>query len=158
MSLFSIAALLNKLVMFIGEYRHTIDAKRRLAIPAKFRKKIGEAAVLTKSLDNSLVLYPMKEWEELAGKLAKLPVGQSGTRSFVRTMLAGATDVEIDALGRVLIPDYLKDFAGLKKNVVIAGLFNRLEIWDEDNWHEYKKNSEKHTSEIAEKLGELGIY
>ncbi|MEK7629536.1 MAG: division/cell wall cluster transcriptional repressor MraZ [Patescibacteria group bacterium] len=148
----------QKLVMFIGEYRHTIDAKRRLAVPAKFRKKIGEVAVLTKSLDNSLVLYPMKEWEELASKLSKLPVGQAGTRSFVRTMLAGATDVEIDSLGRVLIPDYLKDFASLKKNVVIAGLFNRLEIWDEENWNEYKKNSEKATPEIAEKLGELGIY
>ncbi|MBI2052499.1 MAG: division/cell wall cluster transcriptional repressor MraZ [Candidatus Sungbacteria bacterium] len=144
--------------MFIGEYRNTIDAKRRLAIPAKFRKRIGETAVLTKSLDNSLVLYPMKEWEELAGKLSKLPVGQSGTRSFVRTMLAGAADVEIDALGRVLVPDYLKDYAGLKKNTVIAGLYNRLEIWDEATWDEYKKNSEKNTGEIAEKLGELGVY
>ncbi len=144
--------------MFIGEYRHTIDAKKRLAIPAKFRKKLGEVAVLTKSLDNSLVLYPMKEWEELAGKLSKLPIGQSGTRSFVRTMLAGAADIEIDSLGRILVPEYLKDFAGLKKNVVIAGLFNRLEIWDEEAWSEYKKNSEKNTGDIAEKLGELGVY
>lgn len=144
--------------MFIGEYRHTIDAKRRLAVPAKFRKRIGETAVLTKSLDSSLVLYPMKEWEELAVKLAKLPVGQAGTRSFVRTMLAGATDVELDALGRVLVPDYLKDYAGLKKNVVVAGLYNRLEIWDEETWAEYKKNSEKNTGDIAEKLGELGVY
>lgn len=144
--------------MFIGEYRHTIDAKKRLAIPAKFRKKIGEMAVLTKSLDNSLVLYPMREWEDLAGKLSKLPVGQSGTRSFVRNMLAGATDVEIDSLGRILVPDYLKEYARLKKNVVVAGLYNRLEIWDEETWSEYKKNSEKNTSEVAEKLGELGIY
>lgn len=144
--------------MFIGEYKHTIDAKRRLAIPAKFRKRIGETAVLTKSLDNSLVLYPMKEWEELAGKLSKLSVGQAGTRSFVRTMLAGAADVEIDSLGRILVPDYLKDYAGLKKNAVIAGLYNRLEIWDEETWNEYKKNSEKNTGEIAEKLGELGVY
>ena len=158
MNLFSIATLLNKFIMFIGEYRHTIDAKKRLAIPAKFRKKLGEAAVLTKSLDNSLVLYPIREWEELAGKLSKLPVGQASTRSFVRTMLAGAADIEIDSLGRILVPEYLKDFAGLKKNVIIAGLFNRLEIWDEAAWSEYKKNSEKNTGEIAEKLGELGVY
>lgn len=144
--------------MFIGEYHHTIDAKKRLAIPAKFRKRLGEAAVLTKGLDKSLVLYPMKEWEELAGKLSKLPVGQAGTRSFVRTMLAGASDVEIDSLGRVLVPDYLKDYAELKKNTVIAGLYNRLEIWDEDNWNEYKKNSEKNTGDVAEKLGELGVF
>ena len=149
---------MDNIKMFIGEYRHTIDAKRRLAIPAKFRKRIGETAVLTKSLDSSLVLYPMKEWEELAVKLAKLPMGQAGTRSFVRTMLAGAADVEIDALGRVLVSDYLKDYAGLKKNVVVAGLYNRLEIWDENIWAEYKKNSEKNTVDIAEKLGELGVY
>ncbi len=145
-------------LMFIGEYHHTIDSKRRLAIPAKFRKRLGEAAVLTKSLDNSLVLYPMKEWEVLAEKLAKLPVGQAGTRSFIRLMLAGAADVEIDTLGRVLVPDYLKEYAGLKKNVVVAGLFNRLEIWDAEAWREYKQSSEKNTGEIAEKLGELGVY
>lgn len=156
--MFSIAKLSNKFAMFIGEYRHTIDAKKRLAVPAKFRKNLGEVAVLTKGLDKSLVLYPMKEWEELAGKLSKLPVGQSGTRSFVRTMLAGAADIEIDSLGRILVPEYLKDFAGLKKNVVIAGLFNRLEIWDEEAWNDYKKNSEKNTGDVAEKLGELGVY
>mgnify|MGYP001572436027 FL=1 len=114
--------------------------------------------MLTKSLDDSLVLYPMNEWEELAGKLSKLPIGQSGTRSFVRTMLAGASDIEIDSLGRILIPDYLKDYAGLKKNVVIAGLYNRLEIWDEETWNNYKKNSEKNAGNVAEKLGELGVY
>ena len=156
--MFSITALLNKPVMFIGEYHHTIDAKKRLAIPAKFRKKLEGSAVLTKSLDDSLVLYPMNEWEELAGKLSKLPIGQSGTRSFVRTMLAGASDIEIDSLGRILIPDYLKDYAGLKKNVVIAGLYNRLEIWDEETWNNYKKNSEKNAGNVAEKLGELGVY
>jgi MraZ protein len=144
--------------MFIGEYHHTIDTKKRLAIPAKFRKKLGGSAVLTKSLDNSLVLYPIGEWEELAGKLSKLPVGQSGTRSFVRSVLAGASDIEIDSLGRILVPDYLKEYAGLKKNVVIAGLYNRLEIWDEETWNNYKKNSEKNADNVAEKLGELGIY
>lgn len=144
--------------MFIGEYHHTIDAKKRLAIPAKFRKKIGENAVLTRGLDQSLFLYPVKEWEALAEKLSKLPIGESATRSFVRLMLAGAVEVELDALGRILVPDYLKDHAGLKKNVVVAGLYNRLEIWDREIWQDYKKISEKTSLEAAQKLGELGVY
>jgi MraZ protein len=100
----------------------------------------------------------MKAWEEIAGKLGSMPVGESGTRSFVRLMLAGATDCEIDKQGRILVPDYLKEYAGLDKNVVIAGLFNRLEIWDEKKWKDYKINAEKNTDEIAEQLGKLGVY
>jgi MraZ protein len=100
----------------------------------------------------------MKVWEVLAEKLGAIPVGESGTRSFVRLMLAGATDVETDKQGRILIPDYLKEYAGLDKNVIIAGIYNRLEIWDETKWNEYKKNAEKNTDEIAEQLGKLGVY
>ena len=85
-------------------------------------------------------------------------MGESGTRSFVRLMLAGAVDVDIDKLGRVLVPDYLKVYAGLKKEVVVAGLYNRLEIWDSGKWSEYKKAAEKNTDDIAEQLGKLGIY
>ncbi len=144
--------------MFIGEYRHTIDAKKRLAIPAKFRKQLGSVAVLTKGLEKSLLLYPVKEWQELAERLARLPVGKAENRSFVRIVLAGASDVELDSLGRILIPDYLKEYAGLNKNIVVVGLYNRLEIWDENTWQEYKRNSEKHTGDVAEKLGELGVY
>jgi len=144
--------------MFIGEYFHNIDPKKRVAIPSKFRETFSGRAVITRGLDKCLFVYPIKTWEELSGKLGSLPMGESGTRSFVRLMLAGAVDVDIDKLGRVLIPDYLKEYARLKKEVVIAGLYNRLEIWDSANWGKYKKEAEKNTDEIAEQLGKLGIY
>jgi len=100
----------------------------------------------------------MKVWEELATKLGTLPVGEAGTRSFIRVMLAGATDVELDSQGRVLLPEYLKADGGLKKEVTIVGLFNRLEIWDTAKWNKYKSQAEKNTGKIAEDLGKLGIY
>lgn len=144
--------------MLIGEYQHTLDAKKRLAIPARLRKELGERAVLTRGLDNCLFIYPMQEWQKLTEKLAQLPVGQGNTRSFLRLMLAGAVEVELDQLGRILIPDYLKNYAGLKQRAVIAGVYNRLEIWDEERWNAYKAEVEKNTDMIAEKLGELGLY
>ncbi len=144
--------------MFIGEYVHSIDLKKRLAIPSKFRSELKNKLVVTRGLDKCLFVYPMKVWEELAKKLGTLPVGESGTRSFIRIMLAGAVDVDLDNQGRVLIPDYLKEYAGLDRNVVVAGLFNRLEVWDEKKWTEYKQNAEKNTDEIAEQLGRLGVY
>ena len=143
--------------MFIGEYKHTIDPKKRLAIPVKFRKELGSKAVLTRGLDGCLFIFPMNEWEQLAEKLGKLPFGQQDSRGFVRLLLAGASEVEFDQLGRVLVPDFLKDYAALKKEVVIAGLFNKLEIWDEARWSSYKTNLEKNSDRIAEKLGELGV-
>lgn len=144
--------------MFIGEYSHSIDPKKRLAVPSKFRNELRNKVVVTRGLDKCLFIYPMKVWEELANKLGTMPVGESSTRSFIRLMLAGAVDVEVDKQNRILIPDFLKDYAGLGKNVVIAGVYNRLEIWDESRWKEYKKNAEKSTDEIAEQLGKLGVY
>lgn len=135
-----------------------LDNKRRLAIPAKLRKELGERAVLTRGLDNCLFLYPIHEWQKLTEKLGQLPVGQGDTRSFLRLMLAGAVEAELDQLGRILIPDYLKNYADLKQKVVIAGIYNRLEIWDEGRWESYKNEVEKNTDMIAEKLGELGLY
>lgn len=144
--------------MFIGEYSHTVDSKKRLAVPSKFRKDLGSRAVITRGLDKCLFIYPLKTWEELAKKLGTLPVGEAGTRSFIRLMLAGATDVDVDRQGRILIPDYLKNYASLKKSVTIAGLYNRLEIWDANKWKTYRNKAEKNTDEIAEQLGKLGIY
>ena len=143
--------------MFIGEYTHTIDTKKRLAVPAKFRKEIGQKAVITRGLDNCLFLYPMKEWESLAEKLGKLPIGQGDARGFSRLMLAGAMEVELDSLGRILIPDYLKEYAGLGKKIIVAGLYNRLEIWDEEKWKDYKRKTEEGVGDMAEKLSELGV-
>jgi MraZ protein len=144
--------------MFIGEYSHSIDLKKRLAVPSKFRAELKNKVVVTRGLDKCLFIYPVKVWTELANKLGTMPVGESNTRSFVRLMLAGAVDVEVDGQGRILVPDYLKKYAGLAKNVIIAGLYNRLEIWDEKKWNEYKNKAEKNTDEIAEQLGKLGVY
>lgn len=143
--------------MFIGEYIYSIDEKKRLAIPAKFRMALGKKAILTRGIDNCLVLYPIKEWQILAKKLQSLPSSRTEARGFVRIMLSGAVDVVFDKLGRILIPDYLKSYASLKKNVAILGLSNRIELWDEEKWLEYKKKTETSTGEIAEKLKELGI-
>jgi MraZ protein len=144
--------------MFIGEYSHSIDPKKRLAVPSKFRGELKNKVVVTRGLDKCLFIYPMKVWDDIAGKLGTLPVGESGTRSFIRLMLAGAVDVEIDKQGRILVPDFLKQYAGLNKNVIIAGIYNRLEIWDEKKWNVYKNKAEKNTDEIAEQLGKLGVY
>ena len=143
--------------MFIGEYIHSIDNKKRLAIPARFRKEFGEKAILTRGLDNCLFLYPLQEWQRFSEKLGQLSMGQANTRSFARLMLAGASEVDFDNLGRILIPDYLKNYADLKKKIIVAGVLNRLEIWDREKWEKYKEEIEKNTDAIAEKLGELGL-
>lgn len=144
--------------MFIGEYSHSIDAKKRLAIPSKFRRDFKGKAVITRGLDNCLFVYPVGTWKEIAGKLGNMPVGESSTRSFVRLMLSGAIDVEVDSQGRVLVPEYLKKYAGIGREAVVAGLFNRLEVWDKAAWEKYKSNAEKNQDEIAEQLGKLGVY
>jgi MraZ protein len=143
--------------MLIGEYKHSIDTKKRLSIPAKFRKDIGERAVVTKGLEKCLTIYTMTEWEKLAEKLNNLPTSQSDARNFARIMLAGAADVELDKLGRILVPDYLKEYALLKKNVTILGLSTKIEVWDTDKWEEHKKKTETAAEDIAERLKELGI-
>jgi MraZ protein len=143
--------------MLIGEYSHNMDLKGRVAIPAKFREKLGSLAIITRGLDNCLFVFSSKEWEILVQKLINLPLAQYNSRAFVRLMLAGARDVEFDNQGRILIPDYLRKYAHLQKNVIITGLYNRIEIWDENRWQEYKQKTESETEELAEKLSELGI-
>lgn len=143
--------------VFIGEYKHSIDEKGRLAIPIKFRADLSKGAVVTRGLDTSLFLFPKEEWDKLAEKLASLPLGQSNSRAFARLMLAGAMDVEVDKQGRVMLPEYLRTYAGLHKSVVIAGLYNRLELWDESSWNAYKLKMEEDAESVAEQLGELGV-
>ena len=144
--------------MFIGEYQHSVDPKKRLALPSKFRKELGTRVVVTRGLDKCLFVYPLKTWKELAEKLGTLPMGQSSTRSFVRLMLAGAIDSDVDSQGRILLPEYLKEYAGLSRSVTVAGLFNRLDIWDEKKWKSYRNKAEESSDKVAEQLGELGIY
>ena len=142
--------------MLIGEYKHTLDTKKRLSLPAKFRKELGKHIVITRGLDNCLFVYPRKELERFLAKLKELSVGQADTRGFNRFILGGAVDVEVDSLGRVLIPDFLKSFAKLKSAVVLIGVNDRVEIWDEDAWSEYRARIEKGADALAEKLGEIG--
>lgn len=143
--------------MFIGEFSHNLDDKGRLAVPKKFRAKLAKGAVVTRGLDDCLFLYTKAEWEKLAEKLASLPFSQANTRAFARLMLAGAMDVSLDKQGRVILPEYLRSYARLKKGITVAGLYNRLELWDEEKWREYTKQTEASRNEIAEQLGELGI-
>lgn len=143
--------------MFIGEYTHSLDTKGRMAVPAKFRPKISNEAIITRGLDSCLFIFTKADWEELAKKLVALPLAQANSRAFARLMLAGAMEAELDAQGRILIPDYLRAYAGLKKEAVVAGLYNRIEVWDTEAWAAYKRKTEGNSEEIAEKLSELGI-
>lgn len=144
--------------MLIGEYIHTLDSKKRVAVPAKFRKEIGGRAVITKGLDGCLVIYPEEEWQKVAENLGNLPTGKVDNRNFVRMFLASASEADIDSLGRILIPDYLKNFAELGEKVVIVGVYKRFEVWNEKRWEEYKTKIEGETDNLAEKLGEIGVY
>jgi MraZ protein len=143
--------------MFIGEYTYSIDEKKRLAVPPKFRKQLKDGGVITRGLDNCLFLYSYEEWERLAKKLSEMPISKADARGFSRLMLSGAMEVEFDNMGRILVPDYLKDYAQLKKKVVVAGLYSRIEIWDEEVWQAYKEQTEKEAGNIAERLNELGV-
>lgn len=143
--------------MLIGEYKHTIDAKKRMALPAKFRKELGSTVVLTYGLDKCLFVYSISEWERVMEKLSSLSMGQASTRGFNRFMLAGAVETDVDSLGRVVIPDFLKEFASLTESVVVAGVHPRAEIWDEGAWNAYKAGVAREADSLAEKLGEIGV-
>ncbi len=143
--------------MLIGEYLHTLDSKKRLSLPAKFRKEVGRKVVITRGLDSCLFMYPQKAWQKIAEKLATLPVGQADTRGMSRFILSGAIEAEVDGAGRILLPEYLKEFADLKSRVVLAGVSDRIEIWNEKTWEEYKRRIEKGAAQMAQTLGEMGI-
>lgn len=143
--------------MFIGEYQHSIDEKGRLAMPVKFRAQMAEGAVVTKGLDNCLSVYTVSEWEKLAEKLSSLPLTQAASRAFARLMLAGATQVTIDKQGRINIPGYLREYAELSGQVVVAGLYGRVELWSQKKWQEYKEKTESDSAAIAEELSNLGV-
>lgn len=143
--------------MLIGEYRHTVDDKRRVSLPAAFREEISETVVLTRGLDNCIFVYSQPAFEEITEKLDDMSLGQSDSRGFNRFILAGATEAEIDSSGRILIPDFLKDFAKIQDDVVLAGVNKRIEIWDEEMWDEYREHIEKDADDLAEKLGEIDM-
>jgi MraZ protein len=129
----------------------------RISIPSKFRPSLKQKVVVTRVLDNSLFLYTISECKKLADKLASLPIATANTRAFARLMLAGAMDCEMDKQGRIILPAYLKEFAKINKKVVVAGLYNRIEIWSEELWQSYKAQTEAASNAIAEQLGSLGV-
>jgi len=143
--------------MFIGEHRHSIDEKGRLQVPVKWRPKLAAGAVITKGFDGSLKFYPISAWQEIAEKLAKLPQSQPESRAYVRQTLAGAVDIELDKLGRVVVPGYLREYAHLSRQVILAGLFDHMEVWDEASWEKYQANIDQNTQEFTEVLKEIGI-
>lgn len=142
--------------MLIGEYTHTIDDKKRISLPIKFRKELGKKIVVTHGLDNCLFVYTLKEWEKISEKISELGMGQADKRGFNRFMLAGASLVDVDSIGRILIPEHLRDFADVKEKVVFTGVYNRVEIWNEKRWSEYKQKVIKNADMMAEKLGDIG--
>src|SRR3989338_1579176 len=143
--------------MLICEYTHSIDPKKRVSLPAKFRKEVGKKVIMTHGLDNCLSIYTLKEWEKIAEKLGNLSMGQADQRSFNRFMLAGAVETDVDSVGRILVPDFLRDFAKLKNKVVLTGVHNHIEICDEKAWRTYKSKIENQADVLAEKLGEIGV-
>ena len=143
--------------MFIGEYQHNLDAKGRISMPVKFRAKLGSSAIVTKGLDACLFVYPKEEWQKMTEKLARLPVASSSARSFSRMLLSGAMELEFDKQGRAVLPSYLRDYAGLKNEIVATGVLNRVELWDKEAWSRYSEETETNASENAEKLTEWEI-
>jgi MraZ protein len=139
--------------MFIGEYRHTLDSKNRISLPAKFRKELGKSVVVTRGLDKCLFVYPKKAWEHEAARIAQFSSGSAAGRGLSRLMLAGASEADVDGAGRILVPDYLKLFAQLESKAVVAGVSDRVEIWDERAWEIYTKTIERDADQFAETLG-----
>lgn len=148
--------LSTKLNMLIGEFQHKLDDKKRVSLPSKFRKELGKKVVITHGLDNCLFVYPLGEWKKIADRLGDLGMGQADTRGFNRFLLAGAQEVDVDAAGRILIPDFLKDFAGLTTQVVFAGVHSRVEVWNDKTWKSYKDRIQKEADRMAEQLGSIG--
>jgi len=142
--------------MLIGEYKHTLDDKKRISLPSKFRKQVGKKIVITHGLDQCLFLYPINEWKTISKKIGELGMGQADRRGFNRFMLAGASEISVDSVGRILIPEHLRKFAAVTSKVVFAGVYNRIEIWDEGKWEEYKSKVIGSADDMAEKLGDIG--
>jgi MraZ protein len=142
--------------MLIGEYKHTLDDKKRISLPSKFRREVGKKVVVTRGLDGCLFLYPIKEWQEISKKIGELGMGQADRRGFNRFMLAGASEIDVDSVGRILIPEHLRSFASITSKVVFAGVYNRVEVWNEDSWESYKDKVVKGADDMAEKLGDVG--
>ncbi len=142
--------------MLIGEYEHTLDEKNRVSLPREFRKSLGTKIVMTRGLDNCLFVYPKSSWEKVTKKLQELSFAQADKRGFSRFILSGAAEIDIDASGRILVPEHQREFAKLSKNVIFAGVSDRVEVWDSEAWKAYKAKIESQADSMAETLGQIG--
>ena len=145
------------ITVFMSQYNHTIDAKGRVIIPAKFREKLGDSFVITKGLDGCLYGYAKEEWSAFEEKLGTLPITNKNSRQFTRFFLAGAAECELDKQGRILIPSVLREFAGLDKDVVLVGVASKIEIWSKERWDESNGEYETNMDDIAMNLETLGF-
>ncbi len=142
--------------MLIGEYIHTLDEKKRVSLPVKFRKEVGKKIIVTAGLDNCLWIFTLAQWKKISEKLSNFSMLQADNRSFNRYMFGSATEVEVDTIGRILLPEFLVTRANLKNKIAVVGVQDRVEIWNEENWKEYKGVVEKQADQLAEKLGQAG--
>jgi MraZ protein len=150
--------------MFIGEFTHTLDDKKRLSLPSKFRKELGKKVIITHGLDNCLFMFTLSQWNKMAEQLGNMSFTNADSRGFNRIMLGGAVEIEIDTAGRILIPDFLRQYAGVTINedkkeatkLVFAGVHTRIEIWEEKKWKSYKEKILKQADSLAAKLGSIG--
>lgn len=143
--------------MFYGEYQHTVDPKGRVIVPSRFREELGDKFIVTKGLDQCLFVYSNEGWKNLEEKLRALPFTDKDARSFSRFLFAGATECEVDKQGRILIPQNLRAYAGLEKDIYVIGVSTRVELWDKDNWDKYSNDENVSQDKIAEKMAMLGI-
>ena len=141
--------------MFTGEFRHSIDAKGRVAVPARFRAELATGAHVTRWIENCLAIFPNQAWERLAEKVGELRYADAGARAFSRFLFSGAFDVELDSQGRVVLPASLRDFVGLKGDAVVVGALDHIELWEPGRW---ASTSEEMNSDVfAERIANLGI-
>ena len=143
--------------MLIGEYIHTLDEKKRVSLPIKFRKEFGKKIIVTSGLDNCLWIFTLAQWKKISEKLSEFSMLQANNRSFNRYMFGSATEVEVDTIGRILLPEFLVTRANLKNKVAVIGVQDRVEIWNEESWTENKSMVEKRVDQLAEKLGQAGV-
>lgn len=143
--------------MLIGTYTHDLDPKKRLTLPSKWRADLGKKVVVTKGLDSSLFVFGIDEWEKVATSLSQSGFGNKDTRDFNRFMLGNAFETDVDAAGRIVIQDSLKEFAKLTEKVVLVGMYSRLELWDEAAWNQVTAKVSGEADALASKLSDLGV-
>jgi MraZ protein len=141
--------------MFLGEYSHTIDDKGRLTIPAKFRGELALGLVVTRGFDQNLMVFPLDEWQEMAESVLKRPLGDDEVRTFRRRIFSGAVDLAPDRQGRIVIPPYLREFAAIDGDVIVAGMYNYIEVWNNDYWQQVRETIENNSDNA--RWSDLGI-